>query len=56
MTTNELVDKILSARTKADFKTVDALLDKQYPDDTTPPLKVAQALEAYELMRTRVKK
>lgn len=55
MTTQQLINKILTARTKADFKAVDAVLAKQYPKGTVLPLIVAQALEAYEMMRLVVK-
>jgi hypothetical protein len=55
MTVDQVIARILTARTKADFKAVDALLDAQYPKNATPPLVIAQALEAYELMRTKVK-
>lgn len=54
MTLAEIIDKILSARTKADFKIVDALLKKEYPANMPLPFSIAQALEAYELMRQRV--
>jgi len=55
MTVDQLIDKILSTRTKAQFKATDALLSKEYPNNADIPLRIAQALEAYEMMRLKAK-